>query len=215
MSERKVKRRYESPARAAAAQATRRRIRAAAADRFVRDGYAATSMKAIATDAGVSERTVFLAFPTKAALLGACIRVAVRGDDDSTPLLARDWMQELLAAPPERMLGLLADGSAALLSRTARLLAVGESVGPDDPVLNQVRERGRAAALADMLEVARAMKRAGALQEGMSPQRAADVMYALAASESLYLRLVEHRGWSTAAYARMLERALAGAVGAD
>ena len=39
-------------------------------------------------------------------------------------------------------------------------------------------------------------------------------MYALAASESVYLRLVDHRGWSTAAYARMLERALAGAVGA-
>ena len=214
MSERKVKRRYESAARTAAAQQTRRKIRAAAAERFVLHGYAATSMKAIAAAAGVSEATVFLAFPTKAALLGECIRVAVRGDDDPTPLLAREWPRVLLEAPPERMLGLLADGSAELLSRTARLLAVGESVGPAEPVLNEVRERGRAATHSDMLELARAMKRAGALKKGMSPQRAADIMYALAASGSVYLRLVDHRGWSTAAYARMLERALAGALSA-
>ena len=213
MSERKVKRRYESAARTAAAQETRRKIRAVASERFVQRGYAATSMRAIAAAAGVSEATVFLAFPTKAALLAECIRVAVRGDDDPTPLLARDWSRTLLAAPPEQMLGLLADGSAELLSRTARLLAVGESVGPADPVLNEVRERGRAATHSDMLELAKVMKRAGALKAGMSPQRAADIMYALAASESLYLRLVDHRGWSTAAYARMLESALAGALG--
>ena len=214
MMDRKVKRRYESAARSAAAEETRRKVRAAAADLFVRDGYMATSMKAVAAEAGVSERTVFVAFPTKAALLGECIRVAVRGDDDPTPLLARERSQALLEAPPEQMLRLLADQSAELLGRTARLLAVGESVGPEDPVLNEVRERGRAATRSDMFEVATAMKHAGALKRGMSAERAADIMYALAASESLYLRLVEHRGWSAAAYARTLERALAGALDA-
>src|SRR5512132_1420085 len=131
MAEPPVKRSYKSVARAAAAEETRRKIRAAAAELFVRHGYAATSMKAISAEAGVSERTVFLAFPTKAVLLAQCIRVAVRGDDDSTPLLARDRWQAVLEAPRERMLGLLADASADLMSRTARLLAVGESVGPD------------------------------------------------------------------------------------
>src|SRR4051812_43353413 len=147
-----------------------------------------------AAGAGVSERTVFLAFPTKAALLAECIQVAVRGDDDSTPLLARTRSQELLQAPPERMLGLLAEQSAELMSRAARLLAVGESVGPADPVLNEVRERGRAATRSDLLEVAKAMKRAGALRRGISAERAADIMYAVAASESVYLRLVDQRG---------------------
>jgi AcrR family transcriptional regulator len=212
MPQRKVKRRYQSAVRTTGAQETRRKIRAAAAERFVRHGYAGTSVKAIAAAAGVSEATVFSAFPTKAALLGECIRVAVRGDDDPAPLLARQWPRVLLEAPPERMLGLLADGSAQLLSRTARLLAVGESVGPADPVLNAERERGRAATHSDLLELARAMKGAGVLKKGMSSEHAADVMYALAASESVYLRLVEHRGWSTADYARMLERALAGAL---
>jgi AcrR family transcriptional regulator len=212
MSDPRVKRSYRSVARAEAAQETRRRIRAAAAALFVRDGYTATSMKAVAVEAGVAERTVFLVFPTKAALLAECIRVAVRGDDDSRPLLARERWQALLQAPPERMPRLLAEASAELLGRTARLLAVGESVGPEDPHLNEARERGHAATRADMLEVARAMKRAGALRRGMSAERAADIMYALLASESVYLRLVEHRGWSDAEYVRTLERALAGAL---
>ena len=38
-------------------------------------------------------------------------------------------------------------------------------------------------------------------------------MYALVASESVYLRLVDQRGWSEQAYALVLEQALAGALG--
>lgn len=214
MTGRQVKRHYESAARKAGAQQTRRKIRAAAAELFVTHGYVATTMKAIATAAGISERTVFLAFPTKAALLAECIQVAVRGDDDATPLLARERTQKLLEAPREHILGLLAEQSAELMSRAARLLAVGESVGPADLLLNEARERGRAATRSDLLEVAKAMKRVGALQRGMSAERAADVMYAVAASESVYLRLVDQRGWSTDEYARTLERALAGALSA-
>ncbi len=214
MSDKDVKRPYESPLRVAAAEETRGKIRAAASNLFVRHGYTATSMKAVAAEAAVSERTVYVAFPTKAALLGECIRVAVRGDDEATPMLERARWRAILEAPPERMLSLLADASAEVLGRTARLLAVGESVGSEDSLLNEVRERGRAATRSDFLEVAKAMQRAGALRRGTSTGRAADVMYALAGSEAVYLRLVEHRGWSPSAYARALEHALAGAVGA-
>lgn len=214
MSDRSAKRPYEAPVRVAAAQETRRKIRTAASNLFVCHGYTGTSMKVVAAEAEVSERTVYVAFPSKAALLSECIRVAVRGDDEATPMLARAQWRAILEAPPERMLSLLADASVEVLGRTARLLAVGESVGPEDPLLNEVRERGRAATRSDLLEVARAMKRAGALKRGMSAERAADVMYALAGSESVYLRLVEHSGWSPSACARALEHALAGAVGA-
>src|SRR5256885_1051505 len=76
-------------------------------------------------------------------------------------LLAREWPRVLVDEPAERMLCLLADGSAELLSRNARLLAVDESVRPADQVLHAVRERGRAATHSDLLELARAIKRAG------------------------------------------------------
>ncbi len=49
------------------------RIVAAAAELFLRDGYAATSIEAIASLAGVSKRTFYARFPDKAAILVAVI----------------------------------------------------------------------------------------------------------------------------------------------
>jgi AcrR family transcriptional regulator len=49
--------------------ATRAALRQAGVERFARDGYDATSIRDIATDAGVTERTFYRHFPTKEALL--------------------------------------------------------------------------------------------------------------------------------------------------
>jgi AcrR family transcriptional regulator len=213
MSEPEVKRKpYDSPARAAAAQATRSRIITAASELFAREGFDATTMTAVAAVAGVSERTVYLAFATKAALLNECIRVAVRGADAQTPLLAQGGWQAALNAPPEEMLGLVAEATAELMSRAARLLAAGESVGLGDPQLHEFRQLGRAATYADALAIAKALKRAGVLRRRLSARRAADIIYAIAASESLYLRLVDHRGWTGRSYAGLLEQTLRGAL---
>ena len=82
MAERvKSRRRYDSPRRREQAAATRRQILAAAQELFERDGYAATSMAAIASTAGVSLKTVYLAFETKSGLLRAlwhCFYAATR-----------------------------------------------------------------------------------------------------------------------------------------
>src|SRR4051794_1895948 len=212
MTDRNVNRRpYQSPARAAAARERRRRMLVAATELFSRDGYVGTTMKAVAEAAGVGERTVYLAFPTKAALLSECIRLAVRGDDEQAPMLARAEWRAALEAPPEQMLTLLAHASTQLLRRAARLLAIGESVA-EDPALSEFRERGRAATRGDALVMAKALERAGVLRSDLSPQRAADVVYGLAASQDVYLRLVDQLGWSDEAYEGMLERALAGAL---
>ena len=101
---------YKSPKRERRAQETRRRIRDAATTLFLRDGYAVTTMSAIARAAEVGERTVYLAFPTKAALLGEIITVAVRGGDEDAPLADRDAWQEVLAAPGDQILSRLAAG---------------------------------------------------------------------------------------------------------
>jgi AcrR family transcriptional regulator len=208
------KRRYHSPSREHGARATRGRIREAAAERFVRHGYARTSMSAVARDAGVSERTVFLVFPTKAALLAECVRVAVRGGDGAVPLAAHEDSQAILDAAPELMLTRLAERSAALFARAGRLLAVGESAPADDPALVAVREHGRAATRADLLETAGALQRAGVLRPGLSAERAAEAMYALVADEQVYLRLVEHCGRPESEYVALMARALAGALAA-
>ena len=58
-------------------------------------------MRAIAKHADVAEKTVYLAFPTKAQLLSEVIRVAVRGDDQETPITARDDWRAILNAPSD------------------------------------------------------------------------------------------------------------------
>src|SRR5450755_3799684 len=90
------RRAYTSRKREQASLETRQRIRAAAEALFLRDGYARTTTKAIAREAGVSEMTVFLAFNNKAALLSEIIRTTVRGGDDGTPIASRASWHEML-----------------------------------------------------------------------------------------------------------------------
>jgi AcrR family transcriptional regulator len=213
MSEQKRKRPYRSPVREAAAAETRQRIVRAASELFLRQGFARTTTRSIATQAGVTERTLFLSFPSKAALLSACIRAAIRDGAETVPMLERDEWRRALAGDPDRIFQLLAEATTHLFERAAGLLAVGEAAAADDPLLQEQQRQGHEATRSDLLQVARAMKRAGALGPGISTRHAADALFALAGSETLYLRLVDECGWSPARYTGMLERALRGAVG--
>src|SRR5580704_12931557 len=96
------KRRYRSPTRTAAALETRRRIREAAEKLFLRDGYVPTTMTAVASAAGVAERTVYLVFPTKAALLNEVIVAAVRDEHSDQPL--GEQLRRALELPPRQLL---------------------------------------------------------------------------------------------------------------
>ena len=83
MAERvKPKRSYHSPRRQAQAAATRRSILEAAQRLFERQGYAATTMDAIADDAGVALKTVYVAFATKSGVLRGLWDLLLKGDLD-------------------------------------------------------------------------------------------------------------------------------------
>src|SRR4051812_27179367 len=114
------KRKYDAPRRRASAEDTRERVCSVAQELFLRDGYARTSVRAVAKHAGVSEATIYLAFETKAALLDATILRAVR-DNPGEPFDA------FIAGPPERLIPRLAASNAALMARAAPLIALGEA----------------------------------------------------------------------------------------
>ena len=80
--------------------ATRNRVAAAAARLFREQGYAATSMQAIADEAGVHVQTIYLAFGTKAAVLAqaAALLVAGADDPDSHPS-ERPWAKAIQSEP--------------------------------------------------------------------------------------------------------------------
>jgi hypothetical protein len=81
-----------------------------------------------------------------------------------------------------------------------------------DTQVEEFRQRGRAATHADAVKIASALKQAGILRNGLTTRRAADIIYAIAASESLYLRFVDHGGWKPRDYARVLEQVLKAAL---
>lgn len=204
---------YHSPKREQAALETRRAIRSAAEELFLRHGYGPTTMKAIALQAGVVERTVFLVFPSKAALLSEIIRVAVRGDDDATAMADRPAWQAMLSAPPEQIIPRYVALNAALMMRTARFLALGEAAATVDPDLEEFRDRGRLATRTDLQAIASSLFRNGVPAGGISEQQAGDTIYALAANEQLFLRLTDDCAWTEQQYAALLERTLNAALG--
>ena len=213
-SEPRVKRSYESPRRAAQRRETRRAILAAAARLFAERGYVATSFDDVAEAAGVGRATVFAHFATKAALLKEAYDVTLVGDDEPVPLPERPESLAVRAEPdPGRFLA----GYAAIVTGVARRLS---------PIYEAIR----GAAHAD-LEAARvwaaisAERRIGganvvgavvarrALRPGADPERAADLVFALA-DPGLYHLLVRERGWPhedfTAWLAATLQRELIG-----
>ena len=76
--------------RARKALATRHRVLDAAETLFVRDGYAAATIAAIAEKADVAVQTVYAVFGNKRAILNELLAIRVVGDDHANPLQSRE-----------------------------------------------------------------------------------------------------------------------------
>lgn len=202
-------RKYRSPKREQAALQTKRRIRLAAESLFLRDGYARTSMAAIAVQARVAEKTVYLAYPSKGALLNDIIRAAIRGGDGEVPLAhSPSWRSMLNSASPDQLLERFAEENASLLERTARFLALGESAATTDPALATMRDYGHHATREDVFDVAAAVHGKKAPAQHLDVQQTADIIFAFIANENPYLRLTDECGWTRDEYAELLKRML-------
>src|SRR5215211_4814983 len=99
MAQRVKSRAYDSSRRRAQAAATRRDILEAAQRLFEQHGYAATTIAAIAAEAGVALKTVYLAFETKSGLLRALWNLLLRGGHDDVPIGEQPWYRDLVAEP--------------------------------------------------------------------------------------------------------------------
>ena len=116
-----VNEQMEWPLRRAKAAVTRLAVIDAASRLFVSDGYAGTSIQAIADEAGVSRATVFNSVGGKAALLKACYDIATVGDDEPIPLPQRaDATAARLEPDPRRSINLYA----------AMIANIGERLAP-------------------------------------------------------------------------------------
>lgn len=198
--------------RARQARETRRRIVEAAARLFVRDGYGATSIGAIAEEAGVAAPTVYATLRSKANILRAVIELTVRGDDDSAPLSARAGWQEIEDEPDaRRRLELFSRLHREICDREAAVFAQLEAAAGGDPEATEMLAEHDRLRYETQSRLARVLHRQRQLRPGLSARRAADAVWTLA-SERTYLAVVRDRGWKPESYEAWLTEQLAAAL---
>jgi AcrR family transcriptional regulator len=201
MAERvKAKRRYDSSRRREQAAATRQEILHAAQRLFEEQGYAATTMAAIATEAGVALKTVYVAFETKSGLLRALWHLLLRGDEADAPVGERDWYREVLDEPdPERQLRLNARNSRVVKQRAGALMRVIRSAAPADPDTEALWSRIQTDFYDIQRPIVKGLHRKKALRPGLDVTRATDILWTLNHPD-LWQLLVGERGWTPEEY---------------
>lgn len=187
--------------------ATRRRMLAASYRLFCANGYVATTMEAIAAEAGVAVQTLYFTFGTKGAILGEVLGAAIVGFDDWTnppvePITVEtlvglhDWYDDFRAEPDARKaLALLVDNGAQIHGRVGPLVAAMHAASSDPEVaaIVALAEQRRAEVYRWVVD-GLAGKAAG-LRPGLSEDRATDVLLVVFSAET-YQALTAGRGWS-------------------
>jgi AcrR family transcriptional regulator len=195
-----TKRRYNSPRRREQAAATRREILEGAQRLFEQQGYAATTMAAIAAEAGVALKTVYVAFETKSGVLRALWNLLLRGDEDDAPVAERRWYREVLEeSDPERQLRLTARNSRVVKLRIGAVIEVIRAAAPTDPDIEALWNRIQAEFHANQGVIVQSLQEKNALNPALDVDRATDILWTLN-HPNLWQLLVGERGWTPEQY---------------
>lgn len=204
MADRVKPRRYESARRREQAAATRREILQAAQRLFEDQGYAATTMAAIAAEAGVALKTVYVGFETKSGLLRALWHLLLRGDERDAPVGERTWYREILAVPDgERQLRMTARRSRIVKQRAGSLMLVIRDAAPVDPDSAALWSRIQTDFHDNQREIVKTLHASGTLRGGLGVTRATDILWSLNHPDLWHL-LVGQRGWGPKRYEQWL-----------
>jgi AcrR family transcriptional regulator len=194
------RRRYDSSARRAAAQMTRRSILDRARSLFLEKGYAATTMPAIARAADVALDTVYASVGTKAELFRLLVEAALSGRDETIPANEREYVRAIRAEPnAARKLRIYATALGEIQPRLAPLFQVLQAAASLDSDLNALwREISRRRA-ANMRLLSEHLAATGRVRADLSASTVADILWSMNSPE-FYLLLVDQRGWSAEAF---------------
>jgi AcrR family transcriptional regulator len=194
------RRRYNSPRRREQAAETRRNILDAAEQLFTRHGYAGTSMPAIATQAGVAVKTVYIAFGTKAGLLHALWDVRLGGDDQPIPVVDRPWYRQLLQGnDPQQLVRAAAHQSRIVKERAGDVMRIVRHAAVTEPALADLWDRIQTEFRAVLAGAAGRLDALGSLAPGVDVTSATDLLWTLNHPDTWYL-LVRHCGWTADRY---------------
>ena len=202
------KRVYRSDLRAEQARTTRSQVVTAASRLFSERGYAATTIDAVAAEAGVSRKTVFTAVGGKVELMKLAYDWAIAGDDEPLAKVERQEILELKAEPDAVVvIGKYVDLLEESLTRVAPVHDALRSAADVDDQARELLVTMEAQRLRGMGMFAADLESRGVLRDGLTREEAADLLWFYIQPVHWDL-LVQQRGWSRAAYRTWLRTSL-------
>ncbi|QIG44176.1 helix-turn-helix transcriptional regulator [Nocardioides anomalus] len=199
----RVKRSYDASRRRAAAEATRLSVLAAARELFVEQGYAATSVQAVAERAGVSLDTVYATVGRKAQLLLAVHDMALAEGPAPVPAGQRDYVRAVEEAPTaEAKIRTYAAAMGRVLPRSVPIMRALQEAGGTEPECAAQHRAISERRAANMRLFVAGLRAAGGLREDLSDDDAADLVWSLNSPE--WFELVTSRGRTPEQYADVL-----------
>jgi AcrR family transcriptional regulator len=204
------KRRYNASGRQARAARNRAAIIDVAEQQFLENGYATTTIAAIAAEVGVSDHTIYKAFGGKPGLIRAIRERALEGEG---PLPAEQRSDQLHDEGRDAPSVIAGWGRLAIevMPRVAPVLLLIRDAATTDPDVRGLQAEMDADRLRRMTDNARRLRAEGHLRAGLTLTEAADVLWTYSAPE-LYELLVLRRGWPLARYGTFLTRSMCDAL---
>lgn len=193
------------------AAATRHDIVAAAGRLMLERGYVASSIGAIAEEAGVAVQTIYNSVGNKADLLSAVLDVAAAGPD--APALVPSVMRQRVggATSAPAIIRILADWFLEVNERTADVNRVISQAAAVDAEIAELERRRAAARLHNYGEAASSLRALRGLRGGLSDHEAAAAIWAVGHPQ-VFRTLVTELGWAPGAYRDWVEKTLRGSL---
>ena len=198
----KSKRRYDSTGRREQARRSREAILDVAERQFLAKGYGATTLAAIAAEAGVSVETIYKAFDGKSGLVRALYEKGLTGRGPVPAYQRSDEMRANETDPHAIMVGwgLLTTEVAAAVTPIRLLM---RSAADTDPEMSALLNESDHERLSRMRHHARFLAERNYLRDGITVAEATDILWTCSSVE-IYDLLVLQRGWSSPRFARFI-----------
>jgi AcrR family transcriptional regulator len=205
-----TRRSYDSSGRRERARQTRGQITDAAEGLFLTNGYAATTVAAIAAAARVSVETIYKGFGGKPGLVRAIVDKGLAGQGPVPAEQRSDHIRDT-EPDPRRILTAWGTFTTEIAPRTAPIITLARDAAASDPEVATTLEQISAARHQRMTHNARGLSDAGHLRPGISIGQAADILWTYSSPE-LYDLLVRQRGWPAKRYGQFVAQALIAAL---
>jgi len=198
------KRKYDSTRRKAQSLETQMQIVEAAGKLFIERGYIGTSIEKIAGEAGVAAETIYSIFGNKKSILTRVVDVAVVGDGELIPLLARAKIREVENEKDQnRQIQMFVEQIQLVMSRVAPMFNVMRGVVKAEPEIDVVLKKYLDGRLQGMGYFIDQLTANGPLRKGLDKQIAATTIWGLTSAE-VYNLYINDRGWSAEEYQHWL-----------